>query len=950
MSFWSRIERRIEEFAGDLIPDEFQERVNEARQQLRGGDYQAAEIALTLLASKRPEHEATQVLLGMARLRLKMPAEAIVAFDAALARRGDLPEASLGRGEASLSMGLHEEAMPFFRTAIDTARGDRELLADAYRGLGACYRRSGDLPKAVREFRKAVAEASTDATSIAALGEALTADPTQSNNEARRHLERLANRDGCPSVAWVALGRIAIDDGDTGRALEYFELATGQDDERSVLADAYAGIGEVALLELDGAAAREAFEAALVYTSRDAALAGKLAQAMALSGETDAAMRQFEKSLAMRTDVKVARNALQLALCSGATEAGVAMANIVLGVDAGDPNALTARGRQLLQQGNLDAALATYQQALSRGEALEPLLAMGELELTRKQESGPDSTASSYARRALRKQPACARAKALLAESQAARLGVTLQEQSSWYDLAAATGRLCTEHPALAELLRDAITASSEFDQPLLVAVMGEFSSGKSTFVNAFVGDDVAPTGITPTTATVNIIKYGRKRGGRVVYRDNTSRELDSSELRDALSSIDDNEARRVLHVEILMPIEVLERVNIVDTPGLNSILPEHEAVARGFLQRADAVIWLFTSNQAGKSSERKALNSISDQGVRVLGVLNKIDQLAGDQVDEIISYVNQELAEWVETCVPISARKALEEKDDSGWQNMRDELETRFFQHARQLKRQALNRRLTTLLSTAMTIAESSRSKSKARAALLRSAAERARGQQLQFIETFVQRERASISEAAGKLYHDAAAEVLELVQPRTMPFGSNRAEPADRDYLLGLLDSRYEALLDESYLRTEAALRQATLQVFEASADQLSSSRHELDALVEEGMRLTQAQVFGRCTSFLRGYLRGGSVDRFFEKALPKIELGESAIYEALFRAAPDIDAEIAVPLASAGGLLLATLADRLDELADLCEVEDFDADAGLEAAVAELTRHRLRLEAQT
>ncbi|RLB44510.1 MAG: hypothetical protein DRJ42_31520, partial [Deltaproteobacteria bacterium] len=43
-----------------------------------------------------------------------------------------------------------------------------------------------------------------------------------------------------------------------------------------------------------------------------------------------------------------------------------------------------------------------------------------------------------------------------------------------------------------------------ELDRPLLLAVLGEFNAGKSTFINAFVGADVAPTGIVPTTATLN--------------------------------------------------------------------------------------------------------------------------------------------------------------------------------------------------------------------------------------------------------------------------------------------------------------------------------------------------------------------------------------------------------------------------------------------------------------
>ena len=66
--------------------------------------------------------------------------------------------------------------------------------------------------------------------------------------------------------------------------------------------------------------------------------------------------------------------------------------------------------------------------------------------------------------------------------------------------------------------------------------------------------------------------------------------------------------ARAIDRVEILVPLPQLEKINIVDTPGLNSIQPEHEATARAFIARADAVVWVFTAAQGGKASEKKAL------------------------------------------------------------------------------------------------------------------------------------------------------------------------------------------------------------------------------------------------------------------------------------------------------------------------------------------------------
>ena len=68
--------------------------------------------------------------------------------------------------------------------------------------------------------------------------------------------------------------------------------------------------------------------------------------------------------------------------------------------------------------------------------------------------------------------------------------------------------------------------AAEALDRPLLVAVMGEFNAGKSSFVNALCGADVAPTGVTPTTATVNVLRYGAEPAARVVGHDGGTRPL----------------------------------------------------------------------------------------------------------------------------------------------------------------------------------------------------------------------------------------------------------------------------------------------------------------------------------------------------------------------------------------------------------------------------------------
>ncbi len=940
MSFWSRIERRLEGLADDLLPDEFSRQLSVARQTQQEGDSVEAEALLLSLTQLRPEHTGAQVLLGTVCLNLEKYDEAFSAFEIALQFSKDMPEALLGHGWAALAKGMKSVAGDDFRAARTMAGGDRELLAEAYTGLGAVYREQGALDKAIRELRKAVAESSNDPIAIAALGDALSADETRSNQEAKRYLERITERSGAPAVAWLALGRIALHDEDAEGAIESWERV-GKDEGPEAYVEARTGIAAAHLLLGDPNAAEKVLRAILSSGTLNAHALALLAKAQGMQDNPDAALETYQRSLDLHEDLAIAKEALSLALQVGNLSQGVRIANQVLALNTNDSDALTARGLQLVAENNSEAARATYQLALEHEPGHEAMLAIGQLDL----HEGHNESATRWARRALLRNAKDSRARSLLKACGAAALGVHLQDDSEWYDVATATQRLCATHPALANLLQDSGVAVSEYDQPLLVAVMGEFSSGKSSFVNAFIGADVAPTGITPTTATINILKYGRTKSGRVVYRDNTSREIDGLALSESLAQIDDHEARRVRHVEILMPIEVLQQVNIVDTPGLNSILPEHEAVARNFLQRADAVVWLFTANQAGKSTEKRALDSIAELGVRVLGVLNKIDQLTESQVGELLTFVGTELGDRIETCIPISARKAMLGEEDSGWENLSEQLESRFFQDARRIKKQTLNRRLANVHERALAQVGERAQEQSGHIAALHNAAEEANKQMFAFLDDVVELERATINRDAGLLYRQAAVEILELVRPRKMLFGSHKAAPADRDYLIGLLDSGYEDLLEQSRARCFASLRKSTDTVLGPLATS-EDDRIGLRELVEKGLRLVEAEVFRSTQSFLRGFLRGGFVDRFFTAQLPSIELQEDTIYHALFRSAPEVDTEFAVPLASAGGKLLASLSDRLSELATRAEVRSFEVDAGLRGALDTLNNHRLTL----
>src|SRR4026208_282648 len=120
-----------------------------------------------------------------------------------------------------------------------------------------------------------------------------------------------------------------------------------------------------------------------------------------------------------------------------------------------------------------------------------------------------------------------------------------------------------------------------QLDELFLLVIVGEFNSGKSAFINALVGSKVAEEGVTPTTAQTNLLKYGETLDRRV------------------------REAN--LHV-ITAPAEILREIHIVDTPGTNAIIREHEAITADFVPRSDLVLFVTSADRPLTQTARAVL------------------------------------------------------------------------------------------------------------------------------------------------------------------------------------------------------------------------------------------------------------------------------------------------------------------------------------------------------
>jgi tetratricopeptide (TPR) repeat protein/GTPase Era involved in 16S rRNA processing len=940
MSLWSRVQRRIGDLAGELVLDEYRDQLYQAQRLLGAGNVAAAIEVLEALLAAKPDHGQALIVLGEARLVAHDPPQAVAAFERALKLRPGDPAALVGHGLALVSLARHETAIGSLGRAVAEAAGDRAILADAYRGLGIAWRRRGDIDKAIRELRKAVAEDGEDVDARAALGEALVTDGGP-YEEAVRHLERAAASEHPPALALYGLGRMALVESSVAIARDRLAKARDLADRDAtplgaqIRFDILIAQGDAALADRDATRAHGFFLEALQVEPRNAELHAKIAATHRSIGNLDAALASYERALALGGQIDTLRAAVDTAIAAGDALRQSRWAADLLTLDPTDVRAIVARAAAMAPT-QPDAARALFQLAAARDD-VDAHVGLARLALP----TDP-ARAATDALAALRASPHHGPARQILTEARTSALGTPGHDVA---ELASFLQRTVAPRRELGHLVGDIARAAANLDQPLLVTVMGEFSSGKSSFVNAFIGADVAPTGITPTTATINVVRYGRERGGRIISADGTARELDWDALMAHLRQLTPEAARSIDRVEILVPLPQLEKINIVDTPGLNSIQPEHEATARAFIARADAIVWVFTASQGGKASEKQALRTIRDEGKRVLGVLNKADQLSPDETREVLDFLAGELADLVEAVVPFAARRALDAKktgtgDDGNWSELDRALEQRFFQQARQLKRDGCTRALRSVVNEARAVVDASRARALAGAEAASTGREHLLASAAAFADAGVLAERKALSDAIAQLYRRAAREVLDLVRPRRLPFASHSATTADRDYLIALLLSGYEAAIEGGRRRVAADLTVRS-RLAESAARTLAAALDvdvigDLQRAADDRIGLALARVFDRTRAFLRGYLEGGFVEAFFRNDVPRLELAEDAVYHALVRDAPDVDHEIAEPLERAVTDALTAVANRLAHWGAVIDVQAFDLDVGIGRAL--------------
>jgi hypothetical protein len=175
------------------------------------------------------------------------------------------------------------------------------------------------------------------------------------------------------------------------------------------------------------------------------------------------------------------------------------------------------------------------------------------------------------------------------------------------------------------------------------------------------LGERVVEEGVTPTTANIELVRYG----------DVLAREVDASGM----------------HV-VTAPTPLLRELHIVDTPGTNAINRAHERLTLDFVPRADLVLFVTSADRPFTESERVFLESIRNWGKKIVLVINKVDIFETERdLAEVVQFVKESslrLLHVVPEVFPLSARLAAGAKqgDASAWAASRFEALDRHIQH----------------------------------------------------------------------------------------------------------------------------------------------------------------------------------------------------------------------------------------------------------------------------
>lgn len=258
------------------------------------------------------------------------------------------------------------------------------------------------------------------------------------------------------------------------------------------------------------------------------------------------------------------------------------------------------------------------------------------------------------------------------------------------------------------------------------LAVLGQFKRGKSSLINALLGEKLLPTSVVPLTAIPTFLKAGTQRRAKIFFKNNQpvqeflSPEVD--ELREYLERFISEELNPKNHlgvelVEIEHPASILTSgLVLIDTPGIGSTFEHNTETTLNFIPQCDASLFIVSPDPPITQVEMKFLKEVLSAVNQVFFVFNKIDYLDQPELEKSISFFKKILSEQVGfqrdlVIFPVSSllglkakrNRSLEDIKSSGLEELEGYLIKFLAQNKQKLLYQAIAKKTRSLIKEAL-------------------------------------------------------------------------------------------------------------------------------------------------------------------------------------------------------------------------------------------------------
>jgi GTP-binding protein EngB required for normal cell division len=237
------------------------------------------------------------------------------------------------------------------------------------------------------------------------------------------------------------------------------------------------------------------------------------------------------------------------------------------------------------------------------------------------------------------------------------------------------------------------------------VACIGQFKRGKSTLINALIGDPVLPVGFTPVTAVPTVIRFGDQRRARIQVGNGSWQDVSVADLNRYVSEEWNPEnTKGIRGVEVFVPGSRLAGgMCFVDTPGLGSVFTGNTAATHAFIPHIDAALVVIGADPPLAGEELALVEAVAPHVQDLVLVLNKADRTTPEEKDAAVKFADRQLRKRLHRSLgPIFEVSATERIGNQGperdWQKLVDALDGLVEQSGRRLIKSACERGLSRL------------------------------------------------------------------------------------------------------------------------------------------------------------------------------------------------------------------------------------------------------------